>query len=248
MPSPALLLLGIAVAVGLGLKKTPSRPPADCSEVKEGKGVIAGIRYRETVRGADPSTPMPMIVSFHGRGAVPQGANVFPNIEGPIRIIRPAGFHRTRHGGYNWMTTSSKNHPEGFAAEMKLRGGELAAFLDGLMQCHPTIGRPVVTGASAGGHMSYLLASQYPELVQGAVALIGYLPPPLWNSNMARTIGLHGVNDTVVPYGRTRRFWDEMERQGAPMSTASFDSGHSTGGAIGESWKAMVKVFVEELR
>lgn len=245
--SAALLLLGAAALVVMGRKKT-RRPSADCSEVKQGKGVIAGIRYLETVRGADPSTPMPMIVSFHGRGAVPKGATVFPGIEGPIRIIRPAGFHRTSGGGYNWMTTSSKKHPEGFAAEMHQRGEELAAFLDGLMQCRPTIGRPIVTGASAGGHMSYLLASQYPGLVHGAVALIGYLPPPLWNPNMARTVGLHGVNDTVVPYERTRQFWDAMKRQGAPITTATFDSGHSVGGDIGASWDAAVKNFVEELR
>ena len=48
----------------------------------------------------------------------------------------------------------------------------------------------LVTGSSQGGSMAYLMASQYPFLVKGAVAVIGWLPEELWTHHMAPTAGL----------------------------------------------------------
>lgn len=258
MAIPAKLIVqGLLVggAIGLvtkALRKRRARKTAssvDCSDLKNSGGTLNGIRYLETIRGgSDPTVRMPMVVVFHSRGATPGGAASFPGLGGPVRIIRPAGFHQTQLGGYNWFTHSSKKDPEGLTREMRQRGAELAGFLGALMQCRPTLGRPIVTGSSAGGHVAYLLASQYPELVGGSVALLGYIPPGLWNPSMAPTVGLHSTGDNTVPFARTKAYWDAMLQGGARLETKTFPGGHSIVPGMGAAWRAGVKKFANEQR
>lgn len=240
--------LGLAVKA-LRKRKTSSPDPVDCSELTNSGGTLNGIRYLETVRGGnDPDVPMPMVVVFHSRGATPGGAASFPGLAGPVRIIRPAGFNRTQQGGYTWFTHSSKTNPEGLTDEMRQRAAELTAWLGALMRCRPTLGRPVVTGSSEGGHVSYLLASESPGLVSGAVALLGYVPPGIWNRSMAPTVGLHTTGDNTVPYARTKAYWDAMKQAGAQLETQTFSGGHSVVEGMGSAWRAAVKRFAEEQR
>lgn len=244
------LVQGLAIGVGTALvikavrRKTPSTSgtaPVDCSGVGVGAGTVEGITYLETMRGgAKPDDRVPMVVVFHSRGAPPTGAASFPGLKGPARVIRPEG-PKTLGNLPSWFTLPSSTADQAaWAADMKQVSDQMAKFLSTMIACRPTIGLPVVTGSSEGGHMAYLMASRYPHLVRGAVAVLGYLPQQHWNRGMAQTVGLHGTQDNTVPYARTAQFWSAMKSQGAKLTTSSFPSGHSVSGGIATAWTSAV--------
>jgi len=216
---------------------------ADCSLVTPEGGRVAGVRYLESVTGGgDPSQPLPMLVVFHSRGASAAGAAKFGGIQTPVRVIRPEGTVRLSSNAPSWFTLPSKtSDTETYHREMSERSAELGRFLAELVQCRPTVGRPVVTGTSEGAHVAYLLASQNAGQVQGAVALLGYLPQPFWNSGMAPTVGMHGTNDNTVPYARTKTYWDAMQGRGANLATQSFPTGHSVSSGMTSAWYSAVR-------
>lgn len=238
----------IGGAVGLLVRSMRRRPSsaqvtADCSQVTDSGGRVAGVRYLESVTaGGDPNKPLPMLVVFHSRGASAAGAAKFGGLQTPVRVIRPEGVVRLSTGAPSWFTLRSKTDDQDtYVREMVERSGQLSRFLAELVQCRPTVGRPVVTGTSEGGHVAYLLASQAPELVQGSVALLGYLPQPFWRGAMAPTIGLHGTADNTVPYARTAEFWQAVSAAGAPLATQSFPSGHKITSDMSSAWTAGIK-------
>ena len=65
---------------------------------------------------------------------------------------------------------------------------------------------PIVTGFSQGGMLTMTLAVHHPEVVGSAVAIGGWLPPPLWprpgevRSGAPRLLALHGTADNAVAY------------------------------------------------
>jgi len=224
-------------------RKSEPGVQADCSSVTPEGGRVAGVRYLESVTGGgDPSQPLPMLVVFHSRGASAAGAAKFGAIQTPVRVIRPEGTIRLPSNAPSWFSLPSKTSDTGtYHREMSERSAELGRFLAELVQCRPTIGRPVVTGTSEGAHVAYLLASQNASQVQGAVPLLGYLPQPFWNAGMAPTSAMHGTNDNTVPYARTKAYWDAMKASGANLATQSFPTGHSVSSAMTSAWYAAVR-------
>lgn len=243
----AIVLTAAGIALGVAALAWSIRgrkgSQADCSKVTSSGGTIAGIRYLETVRGGESNDRLPMIISFHSRGATPNGAGTFGGVS-PVRIIRPTGFNKT-DSGYTWFTKSSSTQPEQLTAEMRMRSAQLAKFIKAITACRPTSGKPIVTGSSEGGHVSYLLASTQPKLVGGAVALLGYLPKGLWNAGMAPTVGLHTTGDPTISYPRTKEFWDAMKVRGADLYTETFPGGHEVVSPMASAWARSVETMVE---
>lgn len=213
----------------------------DCSVVGPKGGDLDGFRYLERVTpGADPLAPLPMIVLFHSRGSRPEGhaGMLYESMGRPVRVILPEGpnvlgDHRS------WTARPSKTSDQAaWADELATLAQALGQFVHDIARCRPTQGKPIMTGSSEGGHMAYLMASVHPDLVGGAVAVAGYLPQDLWSSEMAPTVGLHGEDDTAVPFARTRDYWEAMQAQGAPLSTQSFPGvGHSVPTAVSRAWR-----------
>lgn len=216
-------------------------PPVDCSLVGARDGELAGFRYLERVTpGADPEQPLPMIVLFHSRGSRPENhaGMLYKSLGFPVRVLLPEGPNVL--GSHRSWTSRASRTPDqdAWADELEDLGEDMARFIHEATACRPTVGRPIVTGSSEGGHVAYLMATLYPDMVAGAVAVAGYLPEDLWDASMAPTVGLHGEKDTAVPYGRTEHYWKTMEAEGAPVSYRSFpDIGHSVPSSVGRAWR-----------
>lgn len=245
----ALLWAGALAGAGVvvwGVRRArgpaqPRLPPADCSRVESGGGHLAGFRYVERVTpGADPESPLPMIVLFHSRGSRPENhAGMFYNSLGfPVRVLLPEGPHEIGKNR-SWTTRPSRTkEQDAWADELEDLGTDLARFLHDAVECRPTVGRPVVAGSSEGGHVAYLMATLYPSMVAGSAPVAGYLPESLWDADMAPTIAFHGERDTAVPYARTQRYWETMDAEGAPIRYRSFlDVGHSVPSSVGRAWR-----------
>lgn len=243
----AVVIGGVAIATGIigwgffrVLSGAGKRMPLDCSKVEASEGEIAGFRYLERVTpGVDPESPLPMLVLFHSRGSRPEGhAGMFYETLGPVRVILPEGPH-VLGTARSWTIKASVTEDQaGWAQELGALSEDLAVFLEQAVACRPTVGRPVMTGSSEGGHVAYLMASTHPELVAGAVAVAGYLPEPLWNDDMAPTVGLHGEADKAVPFARTAAYWSAMQDRGASLSVQSFRGvGHSVPSSVSRAWR-----------
>lgn len=213
------------------------------------EGELAGFRYLERVTlGVDQNAALPMIVLFHSRGSHPENhAGMFYESLGvPVRVIlpegpNPLGSHRS------WTKRASRTpDQDAWTDELEDLGEDIAHFLHDAVACRPTVGRPVVTGSSEGGHVAYLMASLYPDMVSGAVAVAGYLPEELWDASMAPTVGLHGTDDTAVPYRRTEQYWKTMEAEGAPITYRSFPGvGHGVPSSVSRAWRDALRSMVD---
>ncbi len=243
---PGLLLGGVVVAVSVAALMGGDGVPADCDEVRDDGGTVAGVTYLERrSQGAPADTRLPMVIVFHSMGSSPEAyEHFYKNIKTPARVITPRGL--TDIGTkWGWVKVASKTkNQDRFAAQLQWSGERIAEFIRQITKCRPTEGKPVVTGSSQGGHMSYLMASQYPDLVRGAVALAGYIPPDLWNLDMAPTFGAHGKNDTGVPYDRTKQFWDALQAQGADLGTETFLTGHNVNKPMARAWREQVNAML----
>lgn len=238
----AASITGAAFFVITKRKTTPT-----CAGVSPDGGRVNGIQYIETRRGSEsPNARMPMVIVFHSRGGTAHGAAAFPSIS-PVRIIRPQG---VTDSGNTWFSKSSHSTEvaNSMASEMMSKARQLSKFIDVLRRCRPTIGRPIVTGSSEGGHVAYLLASTIPHKIGGAVGVLGYIPERFWTAKMAPTVGLHNSGDTTIPYKRTEHFWQTVRDQGADIHTEVFMGGHEIVPELSAAWNSSVSTMVERER
>ncbi|MFS8069569.1 MAG: alpha/beta hydrolase, partial [Byssovorax sp.] len=99
---------------------------------------------------------------------------------------------------------SSRFNPDAVAAGTERAAQRIAAMIAALAAARPTLGRPIVTGFSQGGMLSYALVILHPESVGEAFPVSGLLAPPHWPSTWAagktqpRIEAFHGDADPVV--------------------------------------------------
>lgn len=243
-----------AAAVGLGaagLAYAFSGP--DCSGVGEDGGTLEGVPYLERMRGgADPSEVVPMVVLLHARDATPEGYASGMNGIGRARLIVPQGGVESPIRGYMWFPEGLKaTLADGFsnaeAHAWAQHAERLARFVKAIARCRPTAGKPIVTGASSGGEMALVMATQHRRLVGGAVAVNGDMPPGLWRNSMAPTVMINGTGDTTVPFATAQQNAASAAERGAPVSFEAFtSSGHDLTGAQTKAWRDRVEAFVAQ--
>jgi predicted esterase len=189
-----------------------------------------------------------MVVLFHSKGATAEGhAGMLAGLE-PCRLIVPEGVLSTSGGGRLWWekgVIAAMEQPEAAAVQWRVAAARIIVFLRALVQCRPTVGSPIVTGSSMGAEMAYLMATLYPREVYGAVAVNGYLIPPLWSPDMAPTLSLHGTSDRTVPYDWDAEYVAAMAERGAPIRMESFDAGHAITTAMSRAWSAAVDRLIQ---
>lgn len=197
---------------------TPSAPAR--STARDPFQVAARIRYLERYTGgARRDQRLPMIVAIHGLGDQPQRfVGVLAGFERPARIIVPQGLD-PYHDGFSWFPIRvADQDPEGIARGMRRAAGRLAAMLTELGARHPTQGKPVVTGFSQGGMLSFALAVDHPQAIAAAVPLAGWLPPPMWPAaapaGAPPIVALHGDADALLRIAPTREAVRHLKQVG----------------------------------
>jgi phospholipase/carboxylesterase len=184
----------------------PSALPASPRE-----GEAGGIHYRLLhTAGAAAESELPLIVAIHGLGDHPDRFALLDGYPAPARVVYPRGL--SPHGsGYSWFridvgraTAPGPETVEGVAAA----ADALARMIAELARRFPTRGKPIVTGFSQGGMLSFALAARHPAAVAAALPLAGYLPAPLWPSSAPEPtppiMALHGADDPLIPVAAAR--------------------------------------------
>lgn len=203
--------------------------PAPADELPE----LAGVHYLEFVTaGADPEAELPMIIAIHGLGDSPEGfRGLLERFEQPARVILPRGLDA--HGpGWSWfpvrVSDVSDDDLQQLAVGIERAADALVPAIEQLTAQRPTTGKPIVTGFSQGGMLSFALAIQHPQLFSAAFPLGGWLPEPLWpgpasaDTPMIPILAFHGDADARVPYPATVAAVAHLEQAGYRVQLRSY--------------------------
>ncbi|MFW6087140.1 MAG: alpha/beta hydrolase [Myxococcota bacterium] len=204
----------------------------------------AGLDYLEIVAGdVDPDAPLPLVLGLHGLGdkpRVPEDARLGDGI--PYRIVMPRAPEPSGHHGYTWLPVRVRDGKVGVLCEsLRERAELLAEFLRAVRRQRPTVGRPVVTGGSQGGMLTFTLAVHHPDVVAAAVPVMGWLPPPLVPEGVEDAeayppiYAVHGEADRVIPVDLDREGVDALQRLGLDVRFETYEGvGHHMTAAMDE--------------
>jgi phospholipase/carboxylesterase len=235
------------------LREAPTRrPAADDSERSastrtdvtppgpDGYGRAGALRYLEVVvGGAAPSQTLPMVVVIHGLGDRP-GPHWLDLVQlrGPARVIMPEG-PTPYLDGFSWFPFRARGaDPKELAAGIGRAAELLSTALAFLERGRPTRGRPIVTGFSQGGMLSFALALRHAERVAFALPISGALPEPLWPRDRATAgappiVALHGTDDDLVPFAPTRQLVAHLGTRGYDATLLPYEGvGHQISDAM----------------
>lgn len=209
------------------VEETPKPPQIEYAEA-------GGLHYLEIVTGrGDPSAALPMLVAIHGLGDRPESfshlLDAFPE---PARVILPRGIDDFE-GGFSWFPTRARDPDvDKLAAGVGDAADVIAKGLAVLSKERPTKGKPIVTGFSQGGMLTFALAIHHPDVVGYAVPVGGWLPPPLWPdangsavapSGAPTVVALHGTADAAVRYEPTKEAVDALAILEFPVTLKTYE-------------------------
>lgn len=165
-----------------------TEPPAEPLQVVE-----------VVTRGASAESRLPMLVALHGLGDSAQNfADAFRGLDTPLRLVvlqAPTPYV----DGFSWFELHGDRDAVG--PGIAAAADRVVAMVRWLERERPTRGKPMVTGFSQGGAISYALAARYPGDFSAAFPLGGWLPPDLRPSKTdapPKIIGFHGSQDVRV--------------------------------------------------
>ena len=215
-----------AALLACGVAPAPQAEPAPGVEAAIGAEAVP-LRYLERVTGgADAEAALPLILAVHGRGDRPEHfAGLVEGWQIPARVVLPQAPIATPGGGWSWFAARLSDPPGRLAAELAEVADALAALTRRLAAERPTVGRPVITGFSQGGMLSYTLAVRHPDLFAGAVPIGGFLPPELLPEGAAPVApvrALHGGADPRIDPGLARSSVAALRAAGADASLIEY--------------------------
>jgi phospholipase/carboxylesterase len=267
MPSPLRGSLGLLlVALACEVSSAPTLPEArpaertapsapDAASAPEQPPpeppwpTAAGLAYREVILGgAGPDDPLPMIVAIHGLGDHPDNfQHLLDGFTEPVRVILPRGLDAVPEGGFSWFPLRARDPDvDALSLGISAAADHIAEGIRALSIARPTLGKPVVTGFSQGGMLTFVLAVHHPDVVGHAVVVGGWLPPPLWPAEPPRKasakrdphdappakagapiVALHGTVDVAVPFLPTQEAVQALNERGIAAELLTYEgAGH----------------------
>jgi phospholipase/carboxylesterase len=220
-------------------------------------GEVSGIQYFELITGkADREATLPMIIAIHGLGDTPDNfANLFADFDRPARVIFPRALDANEGGGWSWFPFRARDPDvEALAESIAAAADRLAPAITELREDRPTRGKPIVTGFSQGGMLTFMLAVEHAELLDHAIAIGGWLPPPRWPQDQppadAPTIvALHGDIDKAVAFGPTREAVEHLKTRGWSAELHGYPNvGHAIPPAMHDELFTLLRGYLDETK
>jgi len=209
-----------------------------------------GMMYLEQIIGeAGPDEPLPMLVAIHGLGDRPEAfARVLSAFPEPVRLILPRGID-AYEGGWSWFPQRARSRDvEALGGGIQHAADVIATGLTALAAERPTKGKPVLTGFSQGGMLTFAIAVSHPDVVGYAVPVSGWLPPPLWPENgdtaavTPKIVALHGTTDSAVLYEGTVEAVDQLKTLGYAAELRTFEGvPHAIPPIVLRAWTDLLK-------
>lgn len=184
-----------------------------------------GFEYSETLSGgAHEGDRLPLILALHGLGDRPASfLHLFDGFPCPARIVAPHS--GTRHGpGFSWFAFHRED-PGLAGPEIAARADELAAFARRLARDKASVGRPLLTGFSQGGALSFAIAARHGTEISGAFPVGGWLPDTVSDNldgQIAPIVAFHGADDPLITVDRPRAAALRLRKDGFAVELAEF--------------------------
>jgi phospholipase/carboxylesterase len=208
---------------------TPEVPASTSSGVP---AATIDLEYVEIMTGgAGAEDREPLVIALHGLGDRPESfVHVFEGFAAPARIVAPHSA-TAYYDGYSWFPFH-KGDPDFSAPGIAKAAEQLARFATGMASKRPTAGKPIVTGFSQGGALSFALAARHPESFAAAFPLSGWFPATLWPKEKPRgappIVAFHGTADSLVPITRMRPGAKRLAELGFSIDVRELDGvGHT---------------------
>jgi phospholipase/carboxylesterase len=232
MRASAVLLAALALVACDGRPKGGEAPAHSATT---DPNEAAGVRFMEKLTGgASADEALPMIIGVHGLGGSPENFQyILGDLRVRARVVLPYGTEPF-HGGFSWFPADARETPEKFAAGTERAAGRLAAMIAELVRRKSTVGKPIITGFSQGGMLSYTVAVLHPEAVRAAFPLGGLMASPLipasWPAARDKPIihAFHGGADERVPTDGDRSTVKRLVDLGLPVTLSVYPGvGHT---------------------
>jgi phospholipase/carboxylesterase len=167
---------------------------------------------------------LPTVVALHGLGDKPEDfIHALDGLPGPVRVVAVQAPEPWGDDGRAWWTRRvSSGDWDALAGDVAAAADALQPLLEQLNGDESVCGRPVVTGFSQGGMLSFAIAGRHPENIAGAVPVSGMILEGVATSPWAPTRALHGDADTVVPFAATREAVDTLSAAGEDVTLQAF--------------------------
>ena len=173
--------------------------------------------------GARFEDRVPIVVAIHGLGDSPEGfVGLVEGFDRPARFIIPRALD-PHEPGWSWFPIRARDPDvEGLAQGIVRAADAIEAGLAKLAEQRPEADEVIVTGFSQGGMLTFTLATRHPRRVDAAVAVGGWLPPPLWPESAPEgaptLVALHGTDDPAVKFPPTEAAVEALRARGWPAS------------------------------
>ena len=209
-----LLIIGLlALPLGAAAKQTPL---LDYVEVVTG--------------GAAKDARLPLVIAVHGLGDRPEAfVRLFERLPLPARVVAPRG-KRPWGRGHTWFALAREEGRDR-AVDMRDSANRLAHLAATLRVSRPTVGKPVITGFSQGGMLSFLACAEHPEQFAACVPVAGLLPsamqpkarqPKTKHPSAPPVFALHGAADDRLPVAGARATVRAFKAAGRPAELTEF--------------------------
>ena len=177
--------------------------------------------------GASADDALPLVLAVHGRGDRPENfARLLQSWPVPARVVYPqAILPYASSGGRSWFNVRVTSPPEQIVAEVGAAADEVAALARWICEQHTCEGKPVITGFSQGGMISFTSAVRYPDLYAGAVPISGFLPEGLIPKDAPASApirALHGDADRVIDLALVRRSLADLQAAGLDATLTEY--------------------------
>ena len=234
------------------VEPTPDPTPVEPKPLDLVEGEVEGIHYAEAITGgAERDASLPMIVAIHGLGDSPENfAMLFAGFDRPARVILPRGLE-PHEGGWSWFAFRARDPDvDALAKSIGEAADELAPAIAALAKQRPTTGKPIITGFSQGGMLTTMLAVEHGELLDHAISIGGWLPPPRWPkakpAHAPTIVELHGDIDKAVAFGPTREAIEHLKSLGWPAELHGYPNmGHAIPPVMREEIETLLRSYID---
>ncbi len=214
----ALLLISLACTQGSSADANARRAPL--------------LSFVERVTGgANANESLPLIVAIHGLGDSPEAfMGLFDDLSIKTRVIAPRAPDPWGEGS-SWYPIDD---PQQKPRVIRERAQRVSDLISELTRLRATRGKPIVTGFSQGGVLSFAMAAYHSDQLRAALPIAGSLPdelsaslPPARSGAAFELVAFHGKIDQRIPFADGEKTVRAMKAQGLRASLQAFDGvGH----------------------
>lgn len=175
---------------------------------------------------------MPLVVAMHGLGDRPEAfIGLYSDFDHKARVVALRAL-KPYHGGFSWFDVPGQVSDPSSVAGIRVATDAVMQALKDLASEHRLRGKPIVTGFSQGGVLSYAVALRAKSDVAAALPMGGFLHAPLLegvdSAGVAPIFAYHGEADRVVLVDLDRTTRDRLASQGVSVTLSTYPGvGHA---------------------